>query len=175
MARRGGASGNGRGSATHTHIVVAGAGIAGIETALALRAFAGDRAAVTVVDSGRMFAIPATATGTAFGIIPSVDVPLSCVVARTRAALRRSHMVAVDSRRRLAMLAGGELLRFENLVIAVGAPPHLPDALTFRGHPDVDELRSLVEDTETDADRQRQEPLLGGAHQLPERLLHPWR
>ncbi len=36
-------------------------------------------------------------------------------------------------------------------------------------------FHQLGQHTETDADRQRHEPLLGDAHQLPERLLHPWR
>ena len=137
------------------HVLIAGAGMAGIETALALREFAGDRAAVTMIDPGRRFAIPATATGSAFGIVPSVDVPLARVVARAGAVLRNSRMVGVDAARRLAMLAGGELLRFDSLVVAVGAhpAPHLPEALTFRGHPDVDELRALVEGVVAHAQR----------------------
>lgn len=132
---------------THCQVVVAGGGMAGIEAALALREFAGDRAAVTVVDPGRRFAIPASATGSAFGISPAVDASLARVVARTGAALRRSHLVAVDGHRRLAMLAGGELLRYDDLVVAVGPrlAPAIPEALNFRGHADVEELRSLVE------------------------------
>lgn len=129
-------------------VVVAGAGMAGIEAALALRAFAGDgAAAVTVVDPGGRFAIAATAAGSAFDIAPSVDLPLSRVVACAGATLRRSRVVAVDARRRLAMLAGGELLGFDTLIVAVGArlAPLLPEGLNFRGHSDVGELRSLVQ------------------------------
>ncbi len=139
----------------HTRIVIAGAGIAGIEAALALRAFADDRAVVTVIDPGRRFAIPATATGSAFGIAPTIDVPLSRVVERTGAALRSSRVVAVDVGRRLAMLAGGELLGFEHLIVAIGAraTSHLPEALTFRGHADVGELRGLVDSVTAQADR----------------------
>lgn len=130
----------------HSHVVVAGGGMAGVEAALALREFAGERASVTVVDPGRRFAIPASATGSAFGISPAVDVSLARVIARTGAALRRSHLVAIDGRRRLAMLAGGELLRYDDLVVAIGPRlvPGIPEALTFRGHADVEELRSLV-------------------------------
>ena len=130
----------------HSQVVVAGGGMAGIEAALALRDFAGDRAVVTVVDPSRRFAIPASATGSAFGISPAVDVPLARVVARSGAALRRSHLVAVDGRRGLAMLAGGELLRYDDLIVAIGPrlEPSIPEALTFRGHRDVEELRSLV-------------------------------
>jgi sulfide:quinone oxidoreductase len=127
-------------------VVIAGAGMAGIETALALREFTGGRANVTVIDPGRRFAIHASATGSAFGIPPSVDLPLARVVSRTGAALRKSHLVAVDGGRRLAMLAGGELLRYDHLVVAVGPRTRasIPEALTFRGHDDVEELRGLV-------------------------------
>jgi sulfide:quinone oxidoreductase len=127
-------------------VVIAGAGVAGIEAALALREFTGGRASVTTIDPGQRFAIPASATGSAFGIPPSVDLPLARVVSRAGAALRRSHLVAVDGRRRLAMLAGGELLRYDRLVVAVGPRTRvsIPAALTFRGHADVEELRGLI-------------------------------
>lgn len=130
-----------------SRVVVAGAGLAGIEGALALREFAGDRAAVTVIDPGGRFAIPASAAGSAFGFPLFIDAPLSSVVARTGAALRRARLVAVDARTRLAMLAGGEMLAFEHLLIAVGPrlSPRIPEALTFRGQADVEDLRGLVE------------------------------
>jgi sulfide:quinone oxidoreductase len=129
--------------------------MAGIEAALALRAFAGSRAAVTVVDPGRRFAIPASAAGSAFGIAPPVDVAMSRVVGRAGAALRRSHLVCVDPQRRLVMLAGGELLRFDHLIVAVGPrqTPQIPEALTFRGHADVPELRAMVEGMVRHAER----------------------
>jgi sulfide:quinone oxidoreductase len=55
--------------------------------------------------------------------------------------------VAVDGRRRIAMLAGGELLPYDHLIVAVGARSEAPlaDALTFRGHADAAELRALVD------------------------------
>ena len=129
--------------------------MAGIEAALALRAFAGPRATVTVIDPGRRFAIPASAAGSAFGIAPSVDVALSRVVGRAGAALRRSHVVCVNPRRRLVMLAGGELLRFDHLIVAVGPrqAATIPEALTFRGHADVAELRAMVEGMVRHAER----------------------
>ncbi len=36
-------------------------------------------------------------------------------------------------------------------------------------------LHQLGQDTQVEADRQGQKALLRDAHQLPERLLHPWR
>jgi sulfide:quinone oxidoreductase len=129
------------------HVVVAGAGMAGIEAALALRAFAGDRAAVELVDPGRRFRVPATATGRAFGVGAGLDLPLSLLVARTGAALRHGRLVAVDPLRRVAMLAGGELLTYDALMVAVGAHPEaqLPEALTFTGHREAADVRTLVD------------------------------
>lgn len=136
-------------------IVVAGGGMAGIETSLALADFTGGYAGVTVVDAARRFAVPATAAGSAFGIAPPVDLPLSQVVARAGATLRPSRLAAVDPRRRLAMLAGGELLVYDHLVIAVGGNrvARIPQALTFRGHVDVEALRGLVEGIVLHAER----------------------
>lgn len=128
-------------------VLVAGAGIAGLEAALALRELAGARAAVEIVDPGRRFRLAATATGRAFGVGAGIDVPLGLLVARTGAALRRGRLVAVDPPRRLAMLAGGELLTYDRLLVAVGARPEpvLPEALTFTGHREAAEVRALVE------------------------------
>lgn len=129
--------------------------MAGLETALALREFAGERAAVTMVAPAGRFAIPASAPGRAFGITPSVDLPLKRVVAKAGASLRATHLVGVDARRRLAMLAGGELLGFDHLVVAVGArlSAGIPEAVTFRGHADVEALRHLIEGVVSHAER----------------------
>jgi sulfide:quinone oxidoreductase len=73
--------------------------------------------------------------------------PMAEVVERAGATLRRARLAAVDPRRHLAMLAGGELLTYDALVVAVGArpEPHLPDAITFTGHADVAKVRCLVD------------------------------
>ena len=142
-------------TAGRARVLVAGAGMAGLEAALALDGFLGDDARVTVVDARGRFAVPATAAGRAFGIDPAVDVPLARLLSGTRIALRHARIVAVDPRRRLAMLAGGELLAYDDLVVALGArgEPPLGEALTFRGHADAQELRGLVDGVAEHADR----------------------
>lgn len=136
-------------------VVVAGGGMAGIEAALALDAFMGEGAKVTMVDASGRFAVPATAAGRAFGIAPAVDVPLSRLLAGTHVTLRPARLAAVDGGRQLAMLAGGELLGYEHLIIAVGgrAVAPLGEALTFRGHADAHELRALVDGVADHAER----------------------
>ena len=68
-------------------VLIAGAGIAGIEAALALRAFAGPAAHVRLIDPSHRFRIPATATGRAFGVGSDIDHPLADVAARAGATL----------------------------------------------------------------------------------------
>ena len=132
---------------SRAHVVIAGTGIAGLEAALALRAFAGDRVAVEMVGPGARFTVPAAAPGLVFGVGSGVEAPVETVVAQAGAALRRGRLVAVDPRRHLIMLAGGELLTYDRLVVAVGAraEPHLPEALTFTGYAEVGEVRALVD------------------------------
>jgi sulfide:quinone oxidoreductase len=141
--------------ADRPRVVIAGAGVAGVEAALALDAFMDGAARVTVVDASGRFAVPATAAGRAFGITPAVDVPVSRLLAGTGVALRPARLVAIDPGRRLAMLAGGELLGYEHLVIAVGGRTAAPlgEALTFRGHRDAHALRGLIDGVADHAER----------------------
>ena len=133
---------------TSAQVVVAGAGIAGIETALALKAFAGDAVRVTLVDPGRQFRIPATATGRAFGVGRTGERLLAEVAARAGATLTPGRVTAVDPRRHLLMLAGGRLLTYDALVVAIGAwaLPSVPGALHFTGHDDVVAVRGMIDE-----------------------------
>jgi sulfide:quinone oxidoreductase len=128
-------------------VVIAGAGVAGLEAALALRAFAPGRAAVEMIDLRERFRPAAAATGRAFGIGSRVDLPLAGLAARAGAELRPGRLVAVDAARHVAMLAGGELVRFDLLLVAVGAraEAHLAEAITFTGDDERAEVRALVD------------------------------
>ncbi len=129
-------------------VLIAGGGIAGVEAALAVRAFAGPAADVLVVDPGRRFTVPGTATARAFGMGTGVDLRLADVVHRAGATLLNGRVGAVDPGRHAVVLEGGEVLTYDALVLAVGARPvvAVPGALTFRGMPDIEAVRGMIGD-----------------------------
>jgi sulfide:quinone oxidoreductase len=135
------------GPVRRARVLIAGAGMAGVEAALALRAFAGDRAVVEMVDPRARFRMAATATGRAFGIGSGVDESLHGLVRRTGAELRHGRVAVVDPAAHVATLAGGEPVPYDMLLVAVGAraEPHLPGALTFTGHREAPQVRALVD------------------------------
>ena len=136
-------------------VLIAGAGIAGIEAALALRAFAGPAAHVRLIDPSHRFRIPATSTGRAFGVGSDIDHPLADVAARAGATLTQARLAAVDPERHMAMLSGGQLLTYDALIVAVGAKaePSVGGALIFRGHDDSDSVRGMVDEIARAASR----------------------
>jgi sulfide:quinone oxidoreductase len=129
-------------------VLIAGAGIAGIEAALALRAFAGPAAHAHLIDPAHRFRVPATSTGRAFGLGSGIDHHMADVAARAGASLTHGRLASVDPERHMAMLSGGRLLTYDALIVAVGArgEPSFPGALTFRGHDDSDSVRGMVDE-----------------------------
>lgn len=129
-------------------VLIAGGGIAGVEAALAVRAFAGDLADVLVIDPGRRFTVPGTAPARAFGMGAGIDLRLADVIDRAGAALVGGRVASVDAARHLVTLDGGEILTYDALVLAVGARPltAVPGALTFAGPGDVEAVRGMIAD-----------------------------
>jgi sulfide:quinone oxidoreductase len=129
-------------------VLIAGGGIAGIEAALAVRAFTGPASHVVVIDPGRRFTVPGTATARAFGMGTGVDLRLADVVHRAGATLVNGRVASVDPGRHMVTLDGGEVVTYDALVLAVGARPvpAVPGALTFAGAPDIDAVRGMIGD-----------------------------
>ena len=129
-------------------VLIGGAGIAGIEAALALRAFAGPAVHAHLIDPARRFRVPATATGRAFGVGNGIDFPLADVARRAGATLTQGRIAEVDPERHMVMLAGGRLLTYDALIVAIGtrAESSIPGALTFGGHADVGSVRGMVDE-----------------------------
>jgi sulfide:quinone oxidoreductase len=119
-------------------VVIAGAGIAGLETLLAVRALAGSRVTTTVLAPDRSFAVRAASVGAPFGHGSPPQHDLRAIVASTGAHLVHGMLDVVDGDDRCAVTRDGERLMYDALVIAVGAHPEsaYTVASTFTGAPD---------------------------------------
>ena len=125
-------------SANAHRVLVAGAGVAGLETALALRELAPGRADVELVAPESAFVHRPLAVAEPFRVGEVRRFPLDRLVAAAGARLRRGTLADLDWERRTVQLADGETLDYETLVLALGAEPveAIPGALTFRGPQD---------------------------------------
>ena len=110
-------------------VVVLGGGVAGLETCLALEAFAGDRVHVTLIAPTRYLAHRPVHVRDPLAVNGRVRVP----VARLAGAdVRHDRAVLIDADTRCVYTAGGYRLSYDALVVAVGA---VPDAVPARAEP----------------------------------------
>jgi sulfide:quinone oxidoreductase len=129
-------------------VLVAGGGPAALEFALALRAWAGGRARVTVLSPAERFVYPPLAVMEPFAPAPALTRPLGILVAAAGAELRRGALAEVAPERRLAITEAGEEIAYDHLVVAVGARPRPalpPPVVTFAGVRDVGACRAALE------------------------------
>jgi sulfide:quinone oxidoreductase len=131
-------------------VVVAGAGIAGLEALLALHALARDHVDLTLVAPGDVLEVRALAVAEPFSGEAARSYPVADAADAVGARFVRSALQAVEPGARTARAASGEELAYDALLLALGARDHAPygDAGTFRGHQDAAMFRSLLEDAE---------------------------
>lgn len=128
-------------------VLVVGGGVAGVETALALRDLAADRVVVTLCDPRREFAFRPFAVGEPYGAARVFRYDLSRLAARAGAEFRDVGVVAADAERKLAVTRDGERIPYDHLVLAAGARLlwGVPGAVTFWGVADEGQVGGLVE------------------------------
>ena len=130
------------------HVVVAGAGVAGLETALALQALAPEQVSVELITPEDEFVYRPLAVAEPFHVGEVRRFPLSRLVEAADAELRQAALTGVRPDDQLAVLADGSTVEYDVLVLALGARPvpAIPGALTFRGlREDSEELARLLE------------------------------
>jgi len=131
-------------------VVIVGGGVAAAETLLALRAVAPDPTApaVALVAPGEWLTYRPLAVREPFGDAPPRRYRLADICADQGATLVRGIVARVDADRRVAVLASGERLRWDALVIAAGGrtQPTLPGAETFMPDDDPGRLRPLLDE-----------------------------
>ena len=131
-------------------VVIAGGGVAGLEAILALRAFAGDRVAITLIEPSDEFVFAPLSVGEPFAAPHAERRPLASIasefdVEHVREALQRvrpeDHVVVSDS---------GAEHAYDALLLTVGGRrrPALQDVTTFRGPEDTESVHGLVQDVE---------------------------
>ncbi len=131
-------------------VVIAGGGVAGLEALLALRQLAGPRVKAELLAPEREFVQRPLAVAEPFGLAHPARINLADFAARHGARHRRDAMASLDAARRTLHTESGRALRYDALLLAVGARPTeaVSGALTFRGPADVGAFNGLLEELE---------------------------
>lgn len=131
-------------------VLIAGGGVAALETALALRALGkgGIRVAVLAPEPQLWYRPLAVAEPFALGRVRHFD--LASLIADAGATLSQGQLVSVDAARHIACTAPGGALDYSMLLIACGAAPRpaVEGALTFRGPADTERIEHLLAEIE---------------------------
>lgn len=130
------------------HVLVAGAGVAGLETALALRHLAGERVVVDVLAPRCEFNYWPLLVSQPFGEGRDETIRLEPLFAHFGIRFRQGVLASVDAATRTVGIGGGEEIAFDALVVACGATHSeaVAGALTFPGLDAVEDLRALLDD-----------------------------
>jgi sulfide:quinone oxidoreductase len=129
-------------------VLIAGAGVAGLEAALALRDLAGDRVDVALHDPGREFAYRPFGIGEPYGTTRAFRYDLRRLSELCGASLNASAITAVEPERRIAVARDGERLPYDYLIVATGARMlwSVPGAVTYWGVADEGQVGDLLAD-----------------------------
>jgi sulfide:quinone oxidoreductase len=105
-------------------VVVAGGGIAGLETMVALRGLVGHRVQLTLIDPKDELTIRALEVFAPFGVCRPRSYPRADLAADLDAELVRDAVARVDRDELRVRLRSGDELDYDALVLAVGAFPY---------------------------------------------------
>jgi sulfide:quinone oxidoreductase len=130
--------------------LIAGGGIAGLETIIALRDLAGERVDITLLTPDEHFEYRPTSVREPFAGRAARRIPLASVADDFGVELRRDALAWVAPRSHIAFLASGDELGYDQLVVALGARrvPAFAHAITFRGSEDSEAVHGLIQDVE---------------------------
>lgn len=133
---------------TPLEVVIAGGGVAGLEALLALHELAGRRVRVQLLAPEREFVYRPLAVAEPFGLAHPARIDLAELAEEHGAHHRRDSLVGVEPDRQILHTASGRMMRFDALLLAIGARPVevVHGALTFRGPEDVGAFGRLLEE-----------------------------
>jgi sulfide:quinone oxidoreductase len=128
-------------------VVIAGAGVGGIEAALALRALTGPATTIELVAPETEFVYRALTVAEPFGYARALRVPLTELADSHGIVHRRERLAAVHPAVREIEIGDGERIGYDELVVAIGvrAESWLPGSVCFTGAPAVPRVRYVLE------------------------------
>jgi sulfide:quinone oxidoreductase len=131
-------------------VLVVGAGMAALETVMALRSLAGDRVAIALVAPEAEFVYHPIAAKPPYAVGRMRRIPLERLMADAGAQRFPLNVSAVDSAPRVVRTAAGREFEYDELVLAMGADPVpvVHHATTWDDRTGADTLGGLVRDFE---------------------------
>jgi sulfide:quinone oxidoreductase len=131
-------------------VVIAGGGVAALETALALRVMAGDRVALTFISPRTDFVVTPLAVGAPFAVTHAPSWPLADIACELGAHHVAAALTYVDAHAHRVQLSDGTELDYQALMLALGARRYPPfrHARTFFAEDAPGLLGGLVADLE---------------------------
>jgi sulfide:quinone oxidoreductase len=127
-------------------VLIAGGGVAGLETMLALRALAGSSLQIDVLAPKSTFHYRPLSVAQPFGLGGVRHLSLTELIESGGGRHLMQALVSVDAERKVVQTTSGVEIPYDALVVAVGArtKPAIEGALTFRGERDLASLRQLM-------------------------------
>ncbi len=105
------------------HVVIVGGGIAALEAVLALHALAGPRVGVTLVSPSPTFSLRPLSVLVPFGKGAPKQADLDEILREHDGVFLQDAVLSVDGERKVVVLAGGDELEYDTLLLAPGARP----------------------------------------------------
>lgn len=147
-----------------SRVLIAGGGVASIETALALRDLAPDRVEVEIFSPRREFVYLPYAVGEPYGKARIARYDLDGLARRCDATFHLDSIASVDPETRLVATHDGEKFAYDYLVVAPGVQRlwPVPGAITFWGIADEPRVNGLLDDVRSGGIRSLAFTLPGG-------------
>jgi sulfide:quinone oxidoreductase len=133
-----------------SRVVIAGGGVAALETLIALRDLARDRVAITLIAPEESFTCRPMTVAEPFAKGHANSYPLADIAERFGADLVRDTVAEVATDELAIRTGRGKIIAYDHLVLATGAraTPAFDHAITFGEHRDEEALHGLLRDAE---------------------------
>src|SRR6476659_2253432 len=135
---------------TASHVVIAGGGVAALETLMALRDLAGDRVAITLIAPEAQFVYRPMKVAEPFALGHAREYELADIARDHGARFIHDSVAEVEPEQKVVRCGSGIHVSYDHLVVAVGAKavPAFRHALTFGEDPAERRLHGLLTDLE---------------------------